>query len=155
KRPGTAELLTTKVVSRPAQLLTLRSLGEELFRFYPCLFLIVGFLVLYQRLEDRNAWLLALLLVGFVAAGPIFFSEVPIKPWMRSYFAFFGISTLVLLPAIFNFFFAVFPVTSPLDRRLPWLKIILLLIAGTLAVVTGLIAIKVGSSRLWLTFVRA
>src|SRR2546428_13833659 len=34
-----------------------------------------------------------------------------------------------MMPALFYFFFAVFPVSSPLDRRVPWLKW-LLLVAG-------------------------
>jgi phosphoserine phosphatase RsbU/P len=155
KRPGVAGLMTIKVVLPPAPPLPLRTrLGQELYRLYPCLFLIVGFIVLYLRLEDRNAWLLALLLVGFVSVAPTHLLEVPMQFWMRGYFAFYGIATLLLLPAAFSFFFAVFPVASPLDRKLPWLKLALLLAAASLALVVGLMAVRVGTSGLVLTMVR-
>jgi sigma-B regulation protein RsbU (phosphoserine phosphatase) len=91
---------------------------------YPLFFLLVGMIVLFLRLEDRNAWLLALMFAGFIALASWLTPEaemlVPagIRRFALTYqFAFRG-----MLPALFYFFFAVFPVPSPLDRKVPWLK---------------------------------
>jgi len=101
---------------------------------YPVFFLVVGMVVLFLRLEDRNAWLLALMFAGFIALASWVTPEaeplvpIGIRRFALTYqFAFRG-----LLPALFYCFFAVFPVASPLDQRVPWLKYVL---AGTAAVI--------------------
>ena len=38
---------------------------------YPVVFLIVGLSVLFMRLEDHSAWLLALLFAGFIAVSDL------------------------------------------------------------------------------------
>ena len=87
----------------------------------PIPFLTVAFAVLFLRLEEPNAWLLALLFCAFVAA-PSFYNPVAISPPLRAFgFAFRAVFSGMLCP-LFYLFFAVFPVQSPLDRRLPWLK---------------------------------
>ncbi len=91
---------------------------------YPLFFLAVISTVLFFRCQDRNAWLLAFLFAGFIALAPWVNSEteplvpVAIRRFGLTYqFVFRG-----LLPALFYYFFAVFPVRSPLDRVVPWLK---------------------------------
>lgn len=97
-------------------------LGEDIINTYPVAFLVVGLAVLFLRLEDPNAWLLALMFAGFIAVpsvsnvsgamGPTF------RPFALAYRAIFD----SLAGALFYFFFAVFPARSPIDRRVPWLK---------------------------------
>jgi sigma-B regulation protein RsbU (phosphoserine phosphatase) len=111
---------------------------SSLLRFYPATFLIVGAVVLLQRPRDRTAWLLALLFFVLIAAAPI--EAEHIHPAMRPFA--FGFKMLGgLLPAAVYFFFAVFPTESPIDRRVPWLKHVLLwpavAVVAVLAVVVG------------------
>jgi phosphoserine phosphatase RsbU/P len=91
---------------------------------YPLFFLAVIGTVLFFRCEDRNAWLLAFLFVGFIALAPWVNSETePLVPVAIRRFALtYQFTFRGLLPALFYYFFAVFPVQSPLDRVLPWLK---------------------------------
>jgi phosphoserine phosphatase RsbU/P len=103
---------------------------------FPIPFLLVGFTVLFLRLEEPNAWLLALLFCAF-AAAPSFPNSADIPPSLRAFaFAFRAVFSGMLAP-LFYLFFAVFPVHSPLDRRLPWLKWVALLF-GVCVVIPGL-----------------
>ncbi len=98
------------------------SIGLKILSVYPFIFLIVGFAVLFLRLDDRNAWLLALLFAGFIAI-PDFASGVNKLSAFPRQFALGYRSILTdLIPAVFYFLFATFPERSPVDRRLPWLK---------------------------------
>jgi phosphoserine phosphatase RsbU/P len=93
----------------------------EVMRSFPVLFLLVGMTVLFLRLNDPNAWLLASLFCGFVAA-PGFSHQLAISPALRSFaIAYQSIFSAMLCP-LFYIFFAVFPARSLLDRRIPWLK---------------------------------
>jgi len=110
-----------------------RSVGAQIMRMYPFVFLTVGLAVLFLRAEDPNAWLLALMFAGFTTI-PGFnnsFLTVPdfLQPVAAAYRAIFG----SMFPAFFYFFFAVFPARSPIDRRLPWLKWAGLLVSAVLA----------------------
>src|SRR5579872_3905945 len=99
---------------------------------YPVLFLLVGFAVPFLRLDDRNAWLLALLFSAFVAT-PGFNNGLLAVPHGLHPFAIFyrGLLNGLLCP-LFYIFFAIFPARSPLDRRLPSLKWISLLFGAFL-----------------------
>ena len=97
---------------------------------YPLVFLVVGLAVLFLRLEDKNAWLLALLLASFTGIAPADFSLAP--QTLQSFTGYFIALTGAFLPGLFYFFFAVFPTRSPIDRKLPWLKWLLLAIGGCL-----------------------
>jgi sigma-B regulation protein RsbU (phosphoserine phosphatase) len=98
-----------------------RSSALQIKGLFPIPFLLVGFAVLFLRLEEPNAWLLALLFCAF-AAAPDFFNPLAISPPPRAFsFAFRAVFSGMLCP-LFYLFFAVFPRQSPLDRRLPWLK---------------------------------
>src|SRR5579863_2385222 len=103
---------------------------------FPIPFLLVGFTVLFLRLEEANAWLLALLFCAF-AAAPEFFNPLAIPPPLRAFaFTFRAVFGGMLCP-LFYLFFAVFPLQSPLDKRLPWLKWVGLLF-GVCIVLPGL-----------------
>ena len=109
-----------------------------LLRFYPAAFLIVAAVVLLQRPRDRTAWLLALLFISLIAAAPI--DEDELHPALRR----FALSFKMLgglMPALVYCFFAVFPSRSPIERRAPWVKYVLLVpnvvVVGVLMVIVG------------------
>ena len=104
-----------------------RAIALEILRLYPLLFLIVGLAVLFLRLEDRNAWLLALVFGAFITAAdmPDEFAAAP--PNLQSFMLAYRTLVGSVLTGLFYFFFAVFPTRSPIDRKLPWLKWALLL----------------------------
>ena len=105
-------------------------LSQEIINSYPVALVLVGMAVLFLRLEALNAWLLALMFAGFVALPNLaealppftvqgqFLHFNPLWRFVKAYNIVFG----NMLPPLFFFFFSVFPVRSPLDRRLPWLK---------------------------------
>ena len=129
ERPGVAGTLALHGIFRAANTFPLLRSSEQKIRnsaaqitgSFPVLFIAVGFVVLFLRLEDGNAWLLALLFCGFVAA-PGFFNPAAVPSGLRAFaFAYRSVFN-GLLCSLFYIFFAVFPVRSPLDRRYPWLK---------------------------------
>lgn len=87
----------------------------------------MGLAVLFRRVEDRNAWLLALLFATFITAGdmPSEFAAAPLS--LRSFLLAYRTLLGSVLTGLFYFFFAVFPTLSPIDRKVPWLKWALLL----------------------------
>ncbi len=97
----------------------------RLLQLYPLLFLVVGLAVLFLRPEDRYAWLLALLFAALITAAdlPRAFASAP--EVLRQFL--YGFRTLgnSVLPGLFYWFFAVFPTRSPVDRKMPWLKYVL------------------------------
>src|SRR6516165_6738011 len=92
--------------------------------YYPLGFLVVGVAVLLLRPDDPNAWLLALLFGGFVGAGPLFEAAVPLH--LRGFAVAYKMIVALAAGAFFYYFFAVFPAASYIDRKIPWLKHILL-----------------------------
>jgi sigma-B regulation protein RsbU (phosphoserine phosphatase) len=88
---------------------------------FPVLFLVVGLTVLFLRLDDPYAWLLALMFCGFVAA-PSFPKPSAIYPGLRGFALTYRAICWGMCPSLFYLFFAVFPARSPLDRRSPWLR---------------------------------
>src|SRR5437660_9371445 len=88
---------------------------------FPIPFLLVAFAVLFLRLEEPKAWLLALLFCAFVGA-PSLPNPLAISPALRAFAFTFRAVFFGMLCPLFYLFFAVFPLQSPLDRRLPWLK---------------------------------
>jgi sigma-B regulation protein RsbU (phosphoserine phosphatase) len=106
-----------------------KSSAQEIVNSFPVLFLLIGLAVLFLRLDDPYAWLLAVMFIAFAAAADlpntIFLSDNA-RTWMFVYRAVWN----GLLLGIFNFCFAVFPVRSRLDRAMPWLKWAGLVAAG-------------------------
>lgn len=131
QRPGQIQPLFIsplfRVVSGGGDAQSLARRGAvEIIGFYPLLFLVVGIAVLFLRVEDSNAWLLALMFAGFISEAdlPAAFAIAP-----NALLHFLDAYAMVMrgvLPGLFYFFFAVFPVRSPIERRVPWLKWVLL-----------------------------
>ena len=98
-----------------------RSSARRVLSLFPTLFLFVGFAVLFLRLEDPDAWLLALLFAAFIAV-PSFYDREALPLAIRDFTSIYRNVIGSFLTPLFYIFFAIFPVRSPLDRRLPWLK---------------------------------
>ena len=148
ERPGAAAPLSFGVVlgSQPVQdqdRPLAQKLAIEIIRSFPVLFLVVGLPVLFLRLEDRNAWLLALVFAGFIARVPL----PAIHPALRGFATAYQVGFGAIGLAFFYYFFAVFPVSSPLDRRVPWLKSVLLALIAALALPLALWVLWAGSSE--------
>jgi phosphoserine phosphatase RsbU/P len=119
--------------------------AQGALRLYPVGFFVVLVGLLLQRPQDRNAWLVALLFAGFIAAAPLepdLVHERGIRAFGLAYKTFF----FTLAPAFFFYLFAVFPVRSPIDRRWPWLKKPFLVVGVVLA---AALAVQVVSSDSW------
>ncbi len=100
----------------------IHSVGLTILNLYPFVFLVVGFAVLFLRVNERNAWLIALLFSAF-AAVPNFENDfLAVPPLLRAFAVSYRIVFGNFVAGIFYFFFAVFPTPSPIERRAPWLK---------------------------------
>jgi phosphoserine phosphatase RsbU/P len=116
-------------------------LGQDIINTFPVAFLVVGLAVLFLRLEDSNAWLLALMFAGDIAVPGFHFQAL--GPSLRRFAMADRAILNGFLPALFYFFFAVFPARSPLDRRAPWIKWLGLALALSMA----LPGVKVGDPQ--------
>src|SRR5256885_1809657 len=89
-----------------------RSFALQVMGLFPIPFLLVAFAVLFLRLEELNAWLLAFLFCAFIGA-PALLNPSAISPSLRAFaFAFRAVFSGMLCP-LFYLFFAVFPLHSP------------------------------------------
>jgi sigma-B regulation protein RsbU (phosphoserine phosphatase) len=142
-RPGRKGELTLRptliAYSSPSGL---RGLALQAMNLYPLFFLIVGILVLGLRLEDRNAWMLALLFAGFICGAPLF--EGSISPHLRGLAASYKTMFGFLIPGVFCYFFLTFPAPSPIDLRLPRLKVVLLSVTAAYSICLGLACLLAG-----------
>ncbi len=126
----------------------LQSRVLQTIQFLPVPFVAVGLGVLFWRLEDRNAWLLALLFAGYIGQGPLYVDvEGNILPMFRGFAVAYKTVFYSLYPALFYYFFAVFPKASPLDRRVPWLKTVFIGAACTVSLPVALWGFVAGSSQ--------
>jgi len=98
-----------------------KSSAQQIVNSFPVLFLLVGFAVLFLRLDDPGAWLLAVMFTAF-AAAPDVPNTALLADFPRDFALAYRAVWAGLLSGLFYLFFAVFPRRSPLDRRLPWLK---------------------------------
>jgi len=120
----------------------IHGLAMQAMNLYPLFFLVVGMLVLSLRLEDRNAWLLALLFAGFICGAPLF--EGSISPHLRGLAASYKTTIGTLVPAVFCYFFLSFPNPSSIDRRLPRLKGVLLAVTAAYSICLGFACLLAG-----------
>ncbi len=106
-------------------------ISQQVSLWYPVPFAVIGLAVLFLRLGDPNAWLLACIFAGLITSRglPVY---APRPPWMPYALAYQALMISLLGPVLY-WFFAVFPSRSPLDRRMPRLKWICLAIAPLLA----------------------
>ncbi len=135
-RPGVSAPLSLEAVLRvpqPEDVSLPRRVVYELLGFYPVLFLLVGTSVLFLRVQDPNAWRLALLLAAFIAGAPLIGLEARVPAALRGFALAYKVALDGLAAGIFLFFFSVFPARSPLDRRLPRLKWVWLAAGATVA----------------------
>jgi sigma-B regulation protein RsbU (phosphoserine phosphatase) len=136
-RPGEKEPLILHGIFRPAASAKQEGLAkasaQQVTASYPVLFLLVGFAVLFLRLNDPNAWLLALLFSAFVAT-PSFNNAATLPHTLRTFVTAYHDLLGGMLCPFFYIFFAVFPARSQLDRRFPWLKWASLVFGASLAV---------------------
>jgi len=146
QRPGQTRALQLSATfrTRPDPNGLAKRIAAQIIGSYPVIFLVVGLAVLFMRLEDRNAWLLALSFAGFIAASSLPPSFVIIDPALHKFMqAYRGVMVSMITP-LFYFFFAVFPEPSAIERRAAWLKWALLLL-GILFAIPGM---SVGEPRL-------
>ena len=122
----------------------LEGLLNLLIGYYPLGFLAVGLAVLFLRMDDPHAWLLALLFGGFLAGGPIFEGSIPVP--LRGFAVCYKIIMGWSSAALFYYFFAVFPARSPVDRKVPWLKYALLAAAAITTIPIGIRCLIAGGS---------
>lgn len=114
-----------------------QALTSAMVNAFPLWFVLVSFPVLFLRLQDRNAWLLALLFAGMIAGAPLFPFEFIIPQGLRGFALAYKLIFAGLFPALFYYFFAVFPASSGIDRAMPLLKKVLLLGATVVVVPLG------------------
>ena len=125
-RPGEPRPLTFHVMFRSvetgrAATGAAQTSAREVLGFYPIFFVLVGFGVLFLRLDDPKAWLLALLFAGFVAV-PGFNKQLALPGPLPTFTWLYRSIFYALIGPLFYIFFAQFPEKSPLERRVPWLK---------------------------------
>ena len=149
-RPGAARAKEVRVLLEkpwPLPLLlgsTLPSrLTPEIMGLYPLPFLVVGLAVLFLRLRDQSAWLLALLFGGFIGVAQTFAGSV--HPALRGFANSYHVILGGAQPALFYYFFASFPAPSPLERRAPWLKWVFA-VGGAATLTVGLWTVVVAGS---------
>src|SRR5437868_2415442 len=136
RRPGSPTPIVLQATFRSsgggsAEAGVAQHVGQGILRLFPFAFLTVGLAMLFLRLEDPNAWLVALMFGGFIAI-PGFangFLGVPavFRPLAVGYRAVFNNT----FAALFYFFFSTFPARSSLDRRfscLTWADLVLVLL---------------------------
>ena len=125
---------------------------QQVLTLYPIPFLIVTLVVLLQRPDDPHAWLLALMLGGFIAGAGLAEFEYRVPPSLRGPLLAARMLLGVPLAGLTYAFFAVFPAHSPLDRRVPWLKTVGLLVGYTVAAVlaVGVLVGKGSYFTFWL-----
>jgi sigma-B regulation protein RsbU (phosphoserine phosphatase) len=97
--------------------------------WYPVPAVLLALTVLFLRVQDRNAWLLALVFAG-LGVGPPQTVESVCHPALRGFVLAYGTLFSGMVPAMFYGLLARFPVPSPVDRRLPWLRPILFVAAA-------------------------
>jgi len=112
--------------------------------YYPLFFLVVGLGVLFLRFDDANAWRLALLFAGFIGVAPLYEGAVSVP--LRGFAVFYQITMMWLAYPMFYYFFAIFPARSPLERRVPWLKHLLVGVALVIGIPSALRCLVAGGS---------
>jgi sigma-B regulation protein RsbU (phosphoserine phosphatase) len=123
-----------------------RRLTEQMLSLFEVPFILVGLGVLFSRVHDRNAWLLALLFTSLAAGGPFLNIEGQIHPALRGFALGWQVLFSGMAASFFYCFFALFPSASALDRRLPWLKHLLLWGAAALCAPLAVWAFVAGGS---------
>ena len=101
-------------------------LALQVLSLFPIPFLIVAAIVLLHRYFDFRAWLLALMLGAFVAGVDLPNFLPVVHPWLRKPMLTYFVLLATVPPGALYTFFALFPEPTALDRKVPWLKYLLL-----------------------------
>ena len=128
-----------------APITAVRLAALNILSFYPVPFLIVVAIVLTQRYHDRHAWLLAVLFASFSAGTRPLDLEPVIHPLLRTPLITYSLFWALVPQGALYCFFATFPERTPLDRRLPWLKVVLLgvpIVAGAVLATVTLFSVE-------------
>ena len=125
---------------------TAQKLALVPLRLYPVPFVLVGLAVLALRVRDPNAWLLATAFAA-LGCGAIDAISLVVHPSIRNPVFAYALLASGMGPAAFYALLARFPASSPLDRRVPWLKVLLLVFAAALWI--PLAATNLMSGSLW------
>jgi sigma-B regulation protein RsbU (phosphoserine phosphatase) len=147
ERPGEHKPLLLRGLFRaaslsPSQEGVVRNSALGIIRLFPVVFLVVGLTVLFLRLDDPKAWLLALMFCSILSVPHV--PTYGLHPALRAFSAAYRSLFHGLQAPLFYLFFAVFPARSPIDRRLPWLKWAGLALGAWI----GLLGIRIGDPRL-------
>lgn len=151
RRPGISSPLTLEAtlspLPTPAPPSPAQRLAMQVLLSYQLPFVAVGLAVLFLRLDHRDAWLLALMFGGFVAGSPLLDAEPIVHPSLRGLAVAYMVLFRGMCPALLYYFFATFPVASPIDRRMPWLKSLILAAAAIVVVPLALWCLADGGSH--------
>ena len=148
RRPGTTPFTLQATLSPPTETVKpskAQSAILGIIRCFPLMFLVVGLTVLWLRRDNPSAWLLAFMFAGFIAAAPMVFAADIMRPAVGRLAFSYMLALDGLCPALFYYFFATFPTASPLDRRFPWLKRWLLILAAVVSLPLSLTVLVTGS----------
>lgn len=122
-------------------------IAHELVNSFPLPFLVVAVGVLFLRWDQRDAWLLALILASFIAGPPVIQQEWLMPRALRGFVAAYRTAFHGLAPALLYYFCSVFPAPSPIERRAPWLKKAIVAAAAVVFIPLGLAALLMHGSR--------
>ncbi|MCG6928630.1 MAG: SpoIIE family protein phosphatase [Acidobacteria bacterium] len=147
-RPGDGVALTVERPGRPEELV-LRGVFEarpltdrlapalrmidRVLRLFPVVFLAVALPVLFLRIDDPHAWRAAVLLVGIAGVARTPESYPGVGPHVLALAMAWRGACDALLAFLAYLFFSTFPTRSPVDRRLPWLRWVLLALGALFA----------------------
>jgi sigma-B regulation protein RsbU (phosphoserine phosphatase) len=120
QRPGVQAPIYLTGTFRRKESLPAKGFFVRLNVWFPVPFLVVGLTVLFLRLEDPFAWLLAAMFAGVIASRGMP-SVTPVPKWWNVTMMYQGILVGMVGP-LFYWLYARFPRRSPLDRRWPGLK---------------------------------
>ena len=105
-------------------------ISNQVGNLFPVPFVLIGLTILFLRLESSSVWLLTLIFCCTAATPGLPDGDV-IPMYLRPLLLTFKVISVSLLGPLYYFFFSVFPVRSPIDRRLPWLKWISIMLGIT------------------------
>jgi sigma-B regulation protein RsbU (phosphoserine phosphatase) len=145
----TAEMdvvLERRTTERDIPTTVLRRLVFLPLRAYPVPFVLVGFGVLLLRVRDRGAWLVAGSFAG-LGVAPVDPAVLFAPGVLRRLILVYSYLASGLCAAFVYWLLATFPAPSSLERRVPWLKAGLLVVAVVLWVPVTLATLRDGS--LW------
>jgi phosphoserine phosphatase RsbU/P len=151
RRPGVPSPITVTATLGPIPPAPTRppaqQFASQLLFSYQVPFVVVGLAVLFLRLDSRDAWLLALMFGGFIAGSPLLIGEPLIHPALRGFALAYMVAARGMFPALLFSFFATFPASSPIERRVPWLKKVILAASAVIVIPLSLWAWLDGGSR--------